>query len=105
MTDSSDGYYLAAYCINATSYSRAEVEWVIVFKSTDNTWVDRNGATIRPLRTIPITEPLPSIPNGWIEYLHEEAIKYATANAPPKIDLTTALGIKPKAPPKIERRL
>ena len=105
MTDSVDGYYLAACCINAVSRQTAEVEWMVAFKSTDNTWVDRNGSIIYPFYTIPITQSLPSIPNGWIEYLHEEAIKYATANAPAKINLISALGIKPPPTAKIERRL
>lgn len=105
MTESIDGYYLAAYCINAISRQTAEVEWIIVFKSIDGDWVDRNGSVIQPFHTIPITEPTPAIPDGWIEYLHAEAIKHATDNTPAKIDLAKALGIKPKAPPKIERRL
>jgi hypothetical protein len=103
MSDSVDGYYLAAYCINATSYDRAEVEWIVVSKSLDGEWVDRDGHRVWAFYTIPITEPTPDIPDGWIEYLHLEADR--TAIHQPKLNLATALGIKPKTPPKIERRL
>lgn len=99
---SADGYYLAAYCINATSLSRAEVEWIVISKSINDEWVDRDGNPIHPFYTIAISEALPAIPSGWIEYLHAEADRTCH---PPKIDLVSALGLKARPPAKIERRL
>ena len=102
MTDSVDGYYLAAYCINATSLSRVEVEWIVVFRDPSGDWVDRDGNRIHAFHVEPIGIPLPSVPDGWIEYLHVEADRTCR---PPKINLIEALGLTPKPPAKIERRL
>jgi hypothetical protein len=104
MPDSPDGYYLAAYCINATSPSRAEVEWIVVSKSIQGDWVDRDGNTILPFYTIAIDDPLPAIPEGWIEHLHIEADHYATNHPTPKVSLAEVLGITPRWT-KIDRRI
>jgi len=105
MSDSPNGYYLAAYCINATSPSRAEVEWIVVFRSISGEWVDRDGHVVLPFHTTPITTPLPSVPSGWIEHLHTCAIHYATTHAKPAVDLVSALGLRPPPPPKLNRRI
>ena len=102
MSDSADGYYLDAYCLNATSLTRAEVEWIVVFKDLDGNWVDRDGHTIHAFHVQPITDPLPAIPEGWIEYLHTEANRLCRT---PKVDLIEALGLTLAKPTKIERRL
>ncbi len=100
-----DGYYLAAYCINATSPSRAEVEWIVVFKDLDGAWVDRDGHTVWPFHVQPITEPLPSVPDGWLDHLHTEAIHFAAIHREPKRDLLSVLGLKPTPPSKPDRRI
>jgi hypothetical protein len=105
MTKSMDGYYLAAYCINATSLASAEVEWIVVFKDLDGQWVDRDGNVVWPFHVQPITEALPTPPADWIEYLHAEAIRYACANAAPKADLLSVLGLYRPTPQKIDRRI
>jgi hypothetical protein len=97
-----DGYYLGAICTNATSLARAEVEWVVVFRDLDDRWVDRDGNLLWPFHVQPITQPLPAIPDGWIEYLHTLADMQIPM---PKTDLLAALGIKPKPLTPIQRRL
>jgi hypothetical protein len=105
LADSPDGYYLAAYCINATSLASVEVEWIVVFKDLDGQWVDRDGNVVWPFHVQPITQPLPPVPADWIEYLHAEAIRYATSHASPKADLLSALGIHRPPSQKIDRRI
>ena len=101
-----DGYYLGAYCINATSLARAEVEWIVVFKSLSGEWVDRDGHEVFPFHVQPITEPTPAIPEGWIEHLHTLALQHTCDHfTDTKTDLLTALGIRPRAPMKIDRRI
>jgi len=100
-----EGYYLGAYCINATSLARAEVEWIVVFMSLSGEWVDRDGAVVYPFHVQPITDPTPTIPEGWIEHLHDLAHRNQSLMAEPKADLLTALGIRPRAPMKIDRRI
>lgn len=103
MTESIDGYYLCAHCINAISYDSAEVEWIILSKDLNDNWVDRDGLRHYPFFIHPITMPHPPIPDGWIERLYTEADRHATQREP-KINLAEALGIVRK-PIKIDRRI
>jgi hypothetical protein len=105
MSDSPDGYYLAAYCINATSPDRAEVEWIVVFKDLSGQWVDRDGREVHAFHVQPITDPLPAMPAGWLDHLHAEATHFATTHREPKTDLLTALGLKPTPPRSTDRRI
>lgn len=68
-----EGYFLGAYTVNAIDYERARVEWIIVHQSTDGKWSDNEGNEVLVFYTEPITPALPSIPEGWIEHVHEEA--------------------------------
>jgi hypothetical protein len=105
MTTSVEGYFLVAHCVNAVSLDRAEVYWEVASESISGEWYTNSGNQITPFLTIPITDPTPKIPEGWIEHLHELARKFACANPEPKISLLETLGLaKPKAPQPIHRR-
>lgn len=69
------GYFLGAQVVNAKDYESAQVEWIIVHRSTDDQWHDNDGNRVLVFFTEPITIAQPSIPEGWIEYVHEEAQK------------------------------
>jgi hypothetical protein len=98
-----DGYYLGAICTNATSASRAEVEWVVVFRDLDDRWVDRDGNPLWPFHVQPITQALPLIPEGWIDHLHDLAGEFTPP--PAKTQLLEVLGLQPKPLAPIQRRL
>lgn len=68
-----EGYFLGAYAVNAIDYERARVEWIIVHESIDGKWCDNDGNEVLVFFTEPITIPSPTIPEGWIEHVHEEA--------------------------------
>lgn len=96
---SSEGYYLIAHCTNAVSLERTEVQWEVASQAVTGDWYTNDGTRVTPFLTIPIDQPTPTIPEGWIEHLHELARKHACANRAPTISLAEALGIKPKPQP------
>ena len=94
-----EGYFLAAYAVDAVDLSRARVEWIIVHRATNGDWHDNDGNRILAFYTEPIATPQPSIPEGWLDYVHAEAQKMAKArfeNMRPT-GLAALLNARPKA--------
>ncbi len=100
----SEGYYLIAHVMNAQSLTSAEVEWEVASQSINGSWFTNSGHEVWPFHTIPISDPAPAIPDGWIEHLHSEAIAYATRTTP-TASLTERLGIGKTPPRPIDRRI
>ncbi len=103
---SAEGYYIVAHVTNAISPDRAEVELAIASESIDGNWFTTEGTEVWPFWKQPIEFAAPSIPEGWIEHLHQLANKRAVGAS--RFDLASALGIMRKlhAPtPPMKRRL
>lgn len=62
--------HLIAHVVNAISLDRAEVEFEVAWQAPDGTWYTNNGEIVYPIKTWPIEQDLPEIPEGWIEHLH-----------------------------------
>jgi hypothetical protein len=75
--------YLVAHVVSATHNARIEYE--IATRDGDN-WFTNDGHQIWPFWNMDLLDlslDALQIPDGWIEHLHEEAIKYAAAHAAP----------------------
>jgi hypothetical protein len=97
-----EGYYLVAHAINVVSYDRVEVEWEVASQGIDGEWYDNNGRHLIPFRTIPIEQPTPSIPMGWVEHIQDLACK-AMAPTPNLLDRLGLAKPQPSNSPFLRR--
>lgn len=94
--------FLIAHVVNAISLESARVEFEIALER-DGEWFTNSGQRVWPIQTALLKVEIPSIPDGWIEYLHAEAAKLAPTT-PSRPSFLTTLLAKPKAGPPINRR-
>lgn len=77
--------HLVAFCTDAVSYNRAEIRFCIAYKNADDEWEDHFGNIVIPFWTIPFDKPQVEIPEGWIEHIHELAMKHAAQRRAPQL--------------------
>ena len=94
-----EDHCLVAHVVNATSLESAQVELEIASMSANGDWYTNDGQQIWPFWTQAIMMDTPTIPNGWIEHLHAEAVRYATTHDAPKRNLIDLLNLRPKSAP------
>jgi hypothetical protein len=76
--------YLIAHVVSASDEPRIEFE--VAYRDGDE-WYTNEHHRVWPFWNMDLYDlslDELQIPEGWIEHLHEEAIKYAAAHAPPK---------------------
>lgn len=84
-----------------------EVNLEVAYQNPDGGWYTTDGWRIWPFWTQEISlDIIPAIPDGWIEHLHEEAVKFAVGRRAPDMNLGALLGlsIAPPAQAPIVRR-
>lgn len=95
--------YLIAHAVNAVSHETVEIELEVASPSPDGNWYTNDGMRVTPFWSVVIDESeVPTMPEGWIEHLHELARKSAVGRSP-LVDIRSMLSLPPKA--TIRRRL
>ena len=79
--------FLVAHVVNAQSIETAMVELEVATVDPTGCWYTNEEHRIWPFWMKPIIIDIPSIPEGWLDYLHEEAGHFASINVAPKVDI------------------
>lgn len=94
--------FLIAHVVNAIA-EHAVVEFEVAYATPNDEWYTNEGQRVWPFWTCEIEHDLPSIPEGWLDHLQQEAVSFAAARPSAKVNILALLPQAPKA--TIRRRL